>query len=556
MAEELFFSLLTTTGAARLTNAVALDQSVDITKLAVGDGEAGAYYTPTEAQTALKNEVYRGTINNKYVHPTNANWVVFELAIPADEGPFTVREAGLFDDVGNLIGIAKLPESYKPALAQGSGKDLLIKFTLQTSNAAQVELFVDSAVILATHSKVEQDIAAHEALADPHDQYNVATATTNIEGKVELSDIPEAKAGSDATRAVTPAGLSGVLSDYRLRDMIERLLSSIADGNTNPAINVVPETYETTDGIDLGASSGVTHNASKATISNDGITIHPSAEADWEGDTVEWTFDGSSMAHNGTGESGMRLQNITFDGDFEVKLTVIDPAYTSVVGVYPITDDATFLSTGGGSYSGNMVGMTDSVWFHTDSGNSLYFAQSSGNDIGPASGGLAGGQEVTFRRIGDTYTLDVDDVLKYTWAFTSTAEVRLVIGSNNTCDFDAISWTVPGNPVAMTEVSPSIEAFTEPVSGYYLGFIEPVDAVVYGVDTTVDLSKDDGTTWEATSVAKIAEATITVSGTPTIVDIIYGEVDFVTNGDQTLRRRLQTVADKLIEVHASLFDAE
>jgi len=87
---ETFFSLLTSVGAARLSNALALNQTVNITELAVGDGEAGAYYTPTEAQTTLKNEVYRGVINNKYQDTNNANWAVFELAIPADTVAFTI----------------------------------------------------------------------------------------------------------------------------------------------------------------------------------------------------------------------------------------------------------------------------------------------------------------------------------------------------------------------------------------------------------------------------------------------------------------------------------
>lgn len=543
MPEEQFFSLLTDIGAAQLTNAVALAQTIDITEMAVGSGEADAYYEPTEAQAALKTEVFRGPINNRYVHPDNANWVVFELAIPAVEGPFTVREAAVFDDAGNMIGIMKAPETYKPALAQGAAKDLLYRFVLQTSNAAQVELLVDPGVVLATHTKVEQDIANHEAAADPHDQYNVPQATVSVVGKSELADIPETLAGLDATRAVTPAGLDSVISAERKHQLLERLLSAMEDSNTNPAMNAKPETYETTDGLDLAASSNITHDATTASINNSSTTVEVSSAGEWEGATGSFTFTGDDVQANGVDKGVRSIDLLT--GDFEVSAVLTN---THNFAIYDSAEDATFNENGQGAGVDAM-------------GVSFHFTQSLGQlykgGVSQTSISFSNGDKMTFRRTGSTISVEVNDGLVYTYAGEYNGSFRAVFGVGNASPLHAdVTWTVPGPAVAATEVSNAIDAFVEPVTGYYLALIEPVDAIVYDVDLTADLSKNDGATWEDVPLTKISEETITVGGVATTVDLVFGEVNFATVGAQAMRRRVLMPDGKLVIIHASIFDAE
>jgi phage-related tail fiber protein len=47
---------------------------------------------------------------------------VAELLIPPETGGFWMREMGLYDDTGTLIAVGNMAESYKPALAEGSGR--------------------------------------------------------------------------------------------------------------------------------------------------------------------------------------------------------------------------------------------------------------------------------------------------------------------------------------------------------------------------------------------------------------------------------------------------
>lgn len=163
-----FYTILTAIGKSKLANAQATGTTVNLTELAVGDSN-GAYYNPSEDQTALVNEVWRGSINQIYVDSQNSNWVVIEAVIPTDQGGFYIREVGVFDDAGDLIAIGKYPETYKPALDSGSGKDLYIRMILEISNVSDVTLKIDPAIVLATRKYVDDELNDHNNDPNAHD---------------------------------------------------------------------------------------------------------------------------------------------------------------------------------------------------------------------------------------------------------------------------------------------------------------------------------------------------------------------------------------------------
>jgi hypothetical protein len=159
MAEN-FYTILTNTGKAKLANAQALGTTVQFSSIAVGDGD-GSYYDPVESQLTLKNEVWRGGINQIKTDDENPNWIIIEVVIPTTTGGFTVREAGIIDSEGDLIALGKYPATYKPALAEGSGKDLYIRMILEVSNASTIMLKIDPAIVLSTRGYVDDSIAEH-----------------------------------------------------------------------------------------------------------------------------------------------------------------------------------------------------------------------------------------------------------------------------------------------------------------------------------------------------------------------------------------------------------
>ena len=148
-----YYTLLTTIGQASIANAIALNQTVSLTHMAVGDGN-GVPTVPKESQTELVNEVYRAQINQLTTDLDNPNYLIAEMIVPTNIGGWSVREVGLFDENENLIAIAKFPETYKPKLEEGSGRDLVIRIILQVSNTDVVTLKVDPTVILASQAWV------------------------------------------------------------------------------------------------------------------------------------------------------------------------------------------------------------------------------------------------------------------------------------------------------------------------------------------------------------------------------------------------------------------
>lgn len=176
-----YYAVLTNVGAAKLANATALGAQVEITKMAVGDGN-GVLPTPNPAQTALVHELRRKPLNSLSIDPNNANQIIAEQVIPEDEGGWWIREIGLFDKDGDMIAVANCAETYKPQLQEGSGRVQVVRMILIVSSTAAVTLKIDPSVVLATRqyvddqiiqvkSYVDQKMAAHVAAADPHKQY-------------------------------------------------------------------------------------------------------------------------------------------------------------------------------------------------------------------------------------------------------------------------------------------------------------------------------------------------------------------------------------------------
>lgn len=174
MANE-FFTILTATGRNKLAAATATGTPLTLTQMAVGDGDNGAYYSPTEAQTVLKHEVWRGAINHLAVDANNPNWIVAELVIPDNVGGFYIREVGLFDSTGAMIAVGKFPESYKPTLAAGSNKQLYVRMILEVANTSAVTLLVDPSVVLATRQYCDDKVADELNKRDGKQSVRVAT---------------------------------------------------------------------------------------------------------------------------------------------------------------------------------------------------------------------------------------------------------------------------------------------------------------------------------------------------------------------------------------------
>ncbi|WP_202209614.1 phage tail-collar fiber domain-containing protein, partial [Escherichia coli] len=157
-----FKTVITTAGAAKLAAAtVPGGKKVNLSAMAVGDGN-GKLPVPDAGQTKLVHEVWRHALNKVSVDNKNKNYIVAELVVPPEVGGFWMRELGLYDDAGTLIAVANMAESYKPALAEGSGRSQTCRMVIIVSSVASVELTIDTTTVMATQDYVDDKIAEHE----------------------------------------------------------------------------------------------------------------------------------------------------------------------------------------------------------------------------------------------------------------------------------------------------------------------------------------------------------------------------------------------------------
>ncbi|MCX3310057.1 phage tail protein [Pantoea vagans] len=195
-----YFALLTNQGAAKLANAAALGSKVNITSLGVGDG-GGALPTPDAAQTKLIGEKRRAQLNSLTVDAANSSQIIAEQIIPESEGGFWIREIGLYDADGVLIAVANCPETYKPQLAEGSGRTQTVRMILIVNSKTAVTLKIDPSVVLATRKYVDDAVIEVKAYADsvmkkhidadnPHGQYLlIANALAEIKDAGLIADV-------------------------------------------------------------------------------------------------------------------------------------------------------------------------------------------------------------------------------------------------------------------------------------------------------------------------------------------------------------------------------
>lgn len=106
---------ITNAGLAKL--AAATEGSLLISEVAIGDAN-GALYAITGDETALVNEVWRGTASDPQNVAGFVDRVAFSGQVERASGPYTVREIGLFDSDGDLfaVGITAAFDKQDPAV--------------------------------------------------------------------------------------------------------------------------------------------------------------------------------------------------------------------------------------------------------------------------------------------------------------------------------------------------------------------------------------------------------------------------------------------------------
>ncbi|EPI2105995.1 phage tail protein [Providencia rettgeri] len=322
-----YFALLTKLGENLLAQATALGTKLELTHMAVGDG-GGSLPTPDTNQTKLIAEKRRAAINTLFIDDKNKNQIIAEQIIPEQDGGWWIREIGLFDKAGNLIAVANCPETYKPQLAEGSGRTQSIRMVLIVSHTESVTLKIDPSVVLATREYVNTEITVLDKKIDAlsaqtkldlnkkFDKANISSQKGNDNDKVPSLDLFTTEIGKLAALGYS---YSKIESDGRYQPK----------GNYAPAGNYADgNLFRVGSG---GAESWVyTPDKSKVfNVNNSGL----SGVYDWRTNRYLWGFDSNGMMSSGLipvafGGTGARNAtearknlNAVGVGDFGVGLT-------------------------------------------------------------------------------------------------------------------------------------------------------------------------------------------------------------------------------------------
>ncbi|EKK7330035.1 phage tail protein [Escherichia coli] len=219
-----FRTVITTAGAAKLAAATAPGgRKVNITTMAVGDG-GGKLPVPDAGQTGLIHEVWRHALNKISQDKRNSNYIIAELVIPPEVGGFWMRELGLYDDAGTLIAVANMAESYKPALAEGSGRSQTCRMVI-----TRVISTVSTAIVGMVCTASDADAETFPL--------NKPVLITNVQSAI-------AKAGKKGTLA---ASLQAIADQSKPVTVVVRVEDGTGDDEETKLAQTVSNIIGTTD---------------------------------------------------------------------------------------------------------------------------------------------------------------------------------------------------------------------------------------------------------------------------------------------------------------------
>ena len=160
---------VTQTGFGLERDAKFNNTQVDLAVLVVGDGVLPDSTSPAE-RTDLIHQVreYAITIEKDEKDP---NVWIARAEIPASDGGFFIKEAGVKTTDGELYAYARQAGDYKPLLSEGQGKSYTIRLKFVPGNADAIQIKIDPSVQFATPKDLENLKKEHLENQNPHPQY-------------------------------------------------------------------------------------------------------------------------------------------------------------------------------------------------------------------------------------------------------------------------------------------------------------------------------------------------------------------------------------------------
>ncbi len=232
MINSQYKSVITSAGHTANTQSIASGTTIVFDEIAFGSGGL----VPNENATGLVKEEVRIKIHSVVQNQTDTNILEIEAVIPAHIGGFTINEAALYLDDGTLYAVASLPESYKPVLDQGAGKEFLFVFFLTSVGVENVALTIDGGASFVTTNYFQNELKKYAFITgDETRKFKVADAEYEKDAvnKKQMSELETRFANSIET----------------INDSIETIKSTSSKGSGLAAGGITPSPTNPVTGI-------------------------------------------------------------------------------------------------------------------------------------------------------------------------------------------------------------------------------------------------------------------------------------------------------------------
>ena len=258
------YTLLTANGINKLLKTASNGSKIILKEVVVSDFDGEL----SESITTIPNEKYRGAINAITINESDSNILDVDAIIPPDVGGFYIKTAGIFCDDGSLFAVARLADTYKPLLSEGSSKDITLNFKLQIANASEsIILKVDNNIVLATRKWCEKMFLK---IKDKIDAYNKTESDEKFALKDDLPELAtETKTGITKLKNIINAKQTDVA-------VTEKAVSDFVQSHTPPSLGIAQSWSDVTSSRDT--------NITYTNTTEKPIMVMISGEPNMEGD--------------------------------------------------------------------------------------------------------------------------------------------------------------------------------------------------------------------------------------------------------------------------------
>ncbi|MGR3760878.1 phage tail-collar fiber domain-containing protein [Roseobacteraceae bacterium NS-SX3] len=210
-------TLLTNTGRAKEAAALANGTALKITHIAWGDGDR----IPAGGEAALLNETGRKPVQGAETDPNDNAVASFKILLAEAEGPYTIREAGLFDEDGDLIAVAR----YDPPVNKPKDEvSVVLQMNVAFSDLENLILRIEPTDAFVPASR---KVATGTGLKGGGDLSQDRTLS------LDFSTVSEAKAASIDHKALSPKTGGSLFDNLFTADgVLAKLLQADGDGDS------------------------------------------------------------------------------------------------------------------------------------------------------------------------------------------------------------------------------------------------------------------------------------------------------------------------------------